>query len=181
MTEADLEQIEKDLGIALPSDYRAIVLHFPVRFEAGTTSGFLWDEPTALIERNLEYRTTRNSWGVELKPLPSQYFFIGDDKAGWQNLIDTTSEPSMVYTMEYDNIERISPTLDREQVHQSLSQWFHAYLEDYRDGGVDISAETYPQNEPTWGCILIVLAFCVFMAFIFVLITIGLETLLEMY
>lgn len=175
MTEADVDRIETELGTTLPADYRQILLHFPVRFEAGTTDGFLWDDATALIERNQELRSTRNPWGVELKPLPEQYFFIGDDKAGWQYLIDTTSEPSMVYTMEYESIERISPILNAEEEHQSLSQWFHRYLEDYRDDGVDITAKQFPQSERSLGCLLALLGFCFFIALVFVLLTIGLE------
>lgn len=177
MTEADLERIETELGIVLPSDYRETSLHFPVRFEAGTTNGFLWDDAEALIERNCELRSARNSWGVDLKPIPKQYFFIGDDKAGWQFLIDTTSEPSMVYTMEYENIALISPVEEKETGPQTLSRWFHAYLQDYRDDGVDIMAEKFPQSEPTMGCLFVLLAFCFFIALIFVLLTIGIEML----
>ncbi len=177
MTEADLDRIQTELGLTLPADYREILLHFPVRFEAGTTDGFLWDDPAALIERNRELRSARNPWGVELKPIPDQYFFIGDDKAGWQFLIDTTSAPSMVYTMEYENIALISPVEEKATGTQTLSQWFHAYLQNYRDDGVDITAEKFPQSEPTMGCLFVLIAFCVFIALVFVLLTIGIEML----
>lgn len=177
VTEADVAKIESELGITLPADYREILLHFPVRFEAGTTDGFLWDDAQALIERNRELRSARNIWDVELKPLPEQYFFIGDDKAGWQYLIDTTSEPSMVYTMEYESIERIAPIPDKEKEPQTLSQWFHDYLKSYRDDGVDITSAKFPASEPTLGCLLVLVAFCCLIALVFVLLTIGIEML----
>ncbi|QDU74719.1 SMI1 / KNR4 family protein [Bremerella volcania] len=175
MTEADLERMETELGTALPSDYREILLHFPIRFDAGTADGFLWDDVEALIERNQEYRTTRNLWGTELKPLPEKYFFIGDDKAGWQHLIDTTSEPSMVYTMEYESIERIWPNLNAKKEHQSLSEWFHDYLKSLRDDGIDISAEEYPY-EPGGG-IAVLIIFVVLMTVIFVLVMLGIDSI----
>ncbi|MFN3153648.1 SMI1/KNR4 family protein [Bremerella sp.] len=175
MTEEDLVRIEAELSIKLPSDYREILLHFPVRFEAGTTDGFLWDEASALIERNKELRSERNLWGVDLQPIPKQYYFIGDDKAGWQYLIDTISEPSMVYTMEYESIERIAPMINREKEHQTLSQWFHAYLEDLRDDGIDISAEDYPY-EPGGG-IGVLIIFVVMVTILFILVILGLDSI----
>lgn len=180
MKEVELVRIETELEIKLPSDYREILLHFPVRFEAGTTDGFLWDDASALIERNKELRSERNPWGVDLQPIPEQYYFIGDDKAGWQHLIDTSSEPSMVYTMEYESIERIAPMINREEEHQTLSLWFHDYLKNFRDDGIDITAEKFPQGESSLGCLLILLGFCVFMAMLFVVITIAMENLLGM-
>ncbi|PQO29223.1 hypothetical protein C5Y96_15875 [Blastopirellula marina] len=178
MTEADVDKIESELGITLPMDYREIVLHFPVRFEAGTTDGFLWDDAAALIERNRELTSARKPWGVELQPLPEQYFFIGDDKAGWQYLIDTTSEPSLVYIMEYESIERIQPIstyLNADKEHVLLSEWFHDYLKTYRDDGVDITAKKFPASEPTLGGLFVLFAFCCLIALVFVLLTIGIE------
>ena len=83
MTEPDLERIEKALSIRLPHEYRHLMLHFPIRYDAGTCNSPLWDDADALINRNQELRTARRSLGDNLHPIPKRFYFVGDDGGGW--------------------------------------------------------------------------------------------------
>ena len=99
MIESDVKRIEDAFDLTLPSDYRHLLLYFPVRFSSGTTEQPLWDNADALIERNREVRTDRKSLGVQYLSLPKHFFLIGEDGAGWQFLIDLRDQPSIVQIM----------------------------------------------------------------------------------
>jgi hypothetical protein len=71
MIESDVNRIEDAFNLTLPADYRHLLLHFPVRFSAGTTEQPLWDDADALISRNRELRTERKSLGVQYHPIPN--------------------------------------------------------------------------------------------------------------
>lgn len=177
MIESDIQRIEEKLSITLPSSYRDLLLFFPVKFDAGTTNGPLWDNADALIKRNQELRSERKSVGAIYRPLPDKYFFIGDDGAGWQNLIDLSTEPPVINVMEYENIDRISAALTDDSKPQSVSNWFHAYLLELKDDGTDISSESAPNNGVDWGCIFVVLSFCLLAAIVVTLMIAGIQYL----
>lgn len=111
MTDDEVNHIATELGVVLPSDYRHILTHFPIRFAAGRTTEAIWDNAHEIIKRNQELRRKRRSLGTDYLAIPSNMLFIGDDKAGWQYLLDLSApEPTPVYVMEY--VQRISPASD---------------------------------------------------------------------
>lgn len=177
MTDDDVNRLEKSLGVNVPSDYRHLLLHFPIRFDQGTSSGALWDDADALIKRNKELRTQRHSLGVDYAALPEPYLFIGDDEAGWQFLIDIGSEPSMVHVMEFEDTTKISPVRNDAGEAQSLNDWFHAHLLELRDSGIDITSEK-PPHYTGWGCIIGTLTFCVVAAIAIALMVAGIQSVL---
>ena len=176
MNESDVKRIEDSFNLTLPSDYRHLLIHFPVRFSKGTTQQPLWDNADALISRNRELRTERKSLGVQYLPVPDHYFLIGEDGAGWQFLIDLHELPTIVYIMEFERVDQISPaTTDGEP--QSINDWLHSNLLELKNDGVDISSETAPAYNMGWGCILGTLGFCILMAIAIALMVAGFQWL----
>lgn len=109
MTEDDVDRIEASLGVKLPTAYRHLLTHFPIKFDQGTSDGPVWDNSDALIKRNLELRSARRSLGNAYDPIPSHYVFIGDDGGGWQNLLDVRTDPPIVSVMEFEDVKTIAP------------------------------------------------------------------------
>lgn len=177
MLESDVKRIEDAFELSLPSDYRHLLLHFPVRFSAGTTEQPLWDDADALISRNRELRSERRSLGVTYQPLPGKYFLIGEDGAGWQFLIDILDERCVVHVMEFERIDQISPSMGEDGQPERIAEWLHKYLLDLKNDGIDITSATAPEHKMTWGCILGGLAFCLLMAVVITLMVAGIESL----
>ena len=179
MTEAEVARIAEELNLVLPSDYRHVLTHYPIRYAVGTTNEPVWDDADAIIERNRELRRPRRSLGVDYQPLPERFLFIGDDGAGWQNLLDLESpEPTAVYVMEFENVERISPMRTKSNENATLAEWFHDYLLELRDDGIDLSSEEDP-SALSWGCIVGALAFCLVMAIVITFMTLGIQSLFQ--
>lgn len=177
MNESEVQRIEDAFDLTLPSDYRHLLLHFPVRFSKGTTEQPLWDNADALISRNRELRSERKSLGVQYHPIPEQYFLIGEDGAGWQFLIEMREQPSIVHIMEFERIDQISPAETNDGEHQNIHDWLHAYLLELKNDGVDINSETAPEYKMGWGCVLGTIGFCVLMAIAIALMMAGIQWL----
>lgn len=152
VTEADVRRIEDALRVKLPSDYRHLLLHFPVRFSAGTADEVLWDNADKLISRNQELKVERRSLGVVYQAIPDHYFFIGDDGAGWQFLIDLRTVPSIVHIMEFEDVDGISPSLTDNGETETVNDWLHRHLLDLKNDGIDINSGTRATGT-TWGCL----------------------------
>lgn len=101
MTETELAQIESELGIVLPSEYRQFMLPFPIPAFAGNTESELWDDANALIELNLELRK-----GESLtRPWPTHTFAIGRDDGGSVSAFDLRTSGSTVYWADRGHLE----------------------------------------------------------------------------
>lgn len=177
MIESDVKRIEDALHLSLPSDYRHLLLHYPVRFSAGTTQQPLWDDASALISRNRELRAERKSLGVQYQPLPDHYFLIGEDGGGWQFLVDLRKESSLVYIMEFERVDQISPATSHDGQPQTINDWLHSHLLELKHEGVDVNSETAPEYKMSWGCILGTLGFCIVMALAIALMVAGIQSL----
>ncbi|MEP3480670.1 MAG: SMI1/KNR4 family protein [Fuerstiella sp.] len=176
MTPEDTRRIEDSLGVTLPSEYRHLLLNPPVQYDRGTPFGDLWDDADAIIERNQELRSKRRSLGKDYDALPNRYLFVGDDSAGWQHLVDLDSDKAIVNIMQFEAVDSISPARDNDENDLSISDWFHERLIELRDGGIDISSSDQP-GKITPGGVVGVLLFCVIIATIFALVTIGIDSL----
>lgn len=176
MTPDDLSRIEQSLQVTLPSDYRHLLLNYPVVFQRGMHVGDIWDDADAVIRRNQELRAPRKSLGQHYAPLPPEYLFIGDDGAGWQHLIDLQTDPSIVHIMKYEAVDSIAPATNQEGAPQAIGDWLHDRLLEARDGGVDISSPDEPANL-SLGCVAVVMAVCLMVAVAVVLMTLGVQSL----
>lgn len=179
MNESDVKRIEKELQVKLPASYRHLLLHFPVQFEAGTTDGPLWDDADAIIDSNQRLREARQSMGVDYKPLPKHYLLIGEDGAGWQHLIDLRTDPPIVHVMEFENVDEISHAEDEDDLPQSLNHWYHDYLKDLQEDGVDIDDKAAPEDTMGSVSMTAIVIFAVVIILILVLAVIGAQSLFE--
>ena len=177
MNESDVKRIEDAFNLTLPSDYRHLLLHFPVRFSRGTTEQPLWNDADALISRNRELRTERKSLGVKYLPVPNHYFLIGEDGGGWQFLIDLHEQPSIVHIMEFERVDQISPATTDNGEPQNINDWLHSHLLELKNDGVDINSDTAPEYKMGWGCILGTVGFCMVMAIATALMVAGIQSL----
>ncbi|OYP34332.1 SMI1/KNR4 family protein [Rhodopirellula sp. MGV] len=177
MNESDVKRIEDRFDFSLPSDYRHLLLHFPVRFSSGTTDQPLWDNADALIARNQELRTERKSLGVTYQPLPENFFLIGEDGAGWQFLIDICDERCVVHIMEFERVDEIGPSLGDGGQPERIADWLHKYLLDLKNDGIDITSSTAPEYKMGWGCIIEGLGLCLLLALVISLMVAGIESL----
>jgi hypothetical protein len=84
MTPAELEQIERDLGLTLPAEYRAAVCPFPVPALAGNSSTGLWDDAGKIVERTRELRRGHHF----VAPWPEHFVAIGVDGGGCAHALD---------------------------------------------------------------------------------------------
>jgi hypothetical protein len=134
---ADLDLIEKELGVRLPTSYREAILSFAIdlaeessgdggEFTLDSPGVVLWQEASRLIERNRELRTKRQRLGDEYQSLDARYLCIGDDGAGWQFLIDLQDENAAVLRMEFEDVESIGPDVRVGESPAGIKQWAQA-------------------------------------------------------
>ena len=154
MSPEDLDRIERELEVTLPSDYRALMRDFPIKFEVGNCDGDFWDEAGPIIERNQTLRSSRRSLGVQYEALPAQYLFVGEDGAGWQHLIDLDSDPTVLHTMEFEQVKTIRPNLDDQGNPQTPRDWLDVLMKDLVADGIDVNSTKSPAPEWTPGCLV---------------------------
>lgn len=98
MTSGDLDRVEHDLGIRLPSDYRALVLAYPAGLGAGGPDYELLDDASQLIAINRLFRE-QGFFGL---PWPPHFFSFGGDGNGNEYYLDLRTEPSPVYFADHE-------------------------------------------------------------------------------
>ena len=89
MVSDDLDRIERDLGIRLPGNYRALVLTYPLGLGASGPDYELLDDPAQIIAINQQFR----EHGFFGMPWPAHYFSFGGDCAGNAYYLDLRKEP----------------------------------------------------------------------------------------
>jgi hypothetical protein len=158
MTKLDLNRIETTLNTKLPSEYRDVVLHFPVRFDWGNANSPLWDDPDSLIRQNQELRTTKTvkGWlGYTHVGWPTHFFFIGGD-VELSNVLDLRQSPCRVLeVMHWDVSGYAEPYADA----QPFKDWLNGYLDDYRKDNIDITSEEHPVKPVPKGWVYAALGF----------------------
>lgn len=98
MISEDLDRIERELGVRLPGDYRALVLTYPVGLGASGPDYELLNDPGELIALNREYRE-RGFFGL---PWPAHFFCFGGDGSGNGYYLDLRKEPSPVHFADHE-------------------------------------------------------------------------------
>jgi hypothetical protein len=146
MIESDITQIEAELALPLPSDYRKFLLDYPqalidTKLDLGwmqeaPADRQLYNNPTRLIQLNQDVRAPGTPWVGESGAWPDQYFVIGDDQCGNYWCIDRQGlDPAIwFYDHEVGAFERH---------HDSLTQ-FEAYLLVYI---AEFNADRPPQSD----------------------------------
>jgi hypothetical protein len=157
MDEKELRRVEDALGLSLPSDYRALMLNYPIRVEQGSSSGLLDDDAGTLIESNLSLRRPRQP-GARTRhphaPWPPHYFFIGGDRERALLLDLRRAAPGPVFEAPHDDADRLT------EAALSVTALVEHYARELKDRGVDIHAHPPARPEPPaiWGPVLGLLA-----------------------
>ena len=94
----DLDRIERELGIRLPANYRALVTNYPAALGSQGPDYELLDDPQQLIESNRLYRA-QGFFGM---PWPEHYYSIGGDGTGNDYYLDLSVEESPVYFADHE-------------------------------------------------------------------------------
>jgi cell wall assembly regulator SMI1 len=112
VTSEDLDRVEHDLGIRLPSEYRALIMTYPLGLGPSGPDYELLDDADQLVAINRLFRQQ----GFFDMPWPAHFFTFGGDGLGNQYYLDLRKEPSPVYFADHE------ATLDGEQW-PSLQAW----------------------------------------------------------
>jgi SMI1 / KNR4 family (SUKH-1) len=119
VTSEGLDRVERELGIRLPGDYRALVLTYPVALGKSGPDYQLLDDSEQLIATN---RLLREQ-GFFGSPWPAHFFSFGGDGLGNEYYLDLRKEPSPVYFADHEG------TLDHESW-PSLQAWLAERLQE---------------------------------------------------
>ena len=134
MTDIELDQIEKALGISLPAAYRELMNPFPIPAYAGNTDSELWDDADQLVALNLELR--KGDWSV--RAWPSHMFAMGRDDGGCANALDVTRPDATVWWTDRCNLDQ---ALQSGSKPEAFTDWsartLAAYRSDLEDEGID--------------------------------------------
>jgi hypothetical protein len=112
VTSEQLDRVERELDIRLPSDYRALVLTYPAGLGPSGPDYELLDDPEQLISINRSLREE----GFFGMPWPAHFFSFGGDGMGNEYYLDLRREPSPVYFADHEG------TLDGDRW-PSLHAW----------------------------------------------------------
>jgi hypothetical protein len=98
MSPAQLEELERALGLTLPQEYRAALLEYPLPRDQHSTELWLCDDPAELQELNRGWRAEGH---------PPQMVLIGSDGGEESYVLDTSQAPFPVlaYSCETGRLE----------------------------------------------------------------------------
>ncbi len=123
MTHDDVSRIERELGITVPEDYRALVTDYPAELWKHVSDFDLLDDPSGVIEINREVRTGDFydlTW-------PEEYFAIGETRRGDYYCLDLSNDASPVIYFDHE----AKAFLERAP---SLQEWWPKVVEEYGGG-----------------------------------------------
>ena len=102
MTTSELQRIERELSISLPSDYKSLMTAYPFPPESFAADCLLPDSADKLLEISRDRQK-----------LPPNSFIIGDDSAEETYFIDVSREHSPVYVfdVETEKVREKAPSL----------------------------------------------------------------------
>ena len=110
MVSDDLDRIERELGIRLPGEYRALVLTYPLGLGPSGPDYELLDDAGGIVAVNRRLRE-QGFFGM---PWPAHFFCFGGDGSGNEYYLDLRKEPSPVYFADHEGslYEEQWPSLD---------------------------------------------------------------------
>lgn len=105
MTDDDFRLIEKNLGIQLPEDYKAVFRHYPER--GLPVFDELLNDYYAVLQSNTLARQYARICGDDLEEVrwPANYFVIGNDAFGNAYFLDLAQPPYPVFFWEHESSE----------------------------------------------------------------------------
>src|SRR4051794_15997491 len=138
MTDADIQLIERNLRITLPSSYKQAVVPFQIPALAGNTECELWDDANRLVKLNEELRQGsrfRLAW-------PPHFFAVGDPHGDELIAIDLRAPDAHVWWLDHGLIESKASY----QSHARFNDWVDEF---YRATRSDLKGDDYdPEGTP---------------------------------
>ena len=167
MSPDDFEKIESALSVQLPAAYKQLLAPFPVRYFTGNADTDVWDDASALIERNLELRSEGS------RPWPKHWLFIGDPQSGCANAINLHDPAAPVSWVDQCDLSTVEGELG-EPFELWLSRWQAEIRADLIADEIDPEGEPARAAEgwPEWVRMLVL--YCL-------IITLGLGTIAGVY
>ncbi|XAL99546.1 SMI1/KNR4 family protein [Phycisphaeraceae bacterium D3-23] len=144
MTNEEVNQIERELGIELPQSYRSAVVNMPIRAYDGTAYADVWYSADEIVGRNRELRSKRK-W-------PNNLFFFGTDGGGWQHALHLPT--GSVHIIEFEDIAsfREQNTQPNGESYIIFAQWYSDFIKEYEAAqGVPFDSDERPADG-TGGC-----------------------------
>ena len=108
MSPADLNALERALGITLPAPYRATMERYPFAAASQTAELALPDDATRIRELNEEYRRSTLPTG----PWPRTAFVIGEDGGESAYVLDLSRTPAVVQEYSFETSQFTDRTAD---------------------------------------------------------------------
>lgn len=128
MSPEELQQIESELGITLPVDYREAMLNYPL--DRDPLDETLCDDVELLIKSNLYYRKHK-FFGLEW---PGHYFTFGGDGFGNRFFLDLTLTPSPVFFADHE-------VREYREDKPSLEAWLEMVMLEQAEYRAELDAE----------------------------------------
>ena len=98
MNQQELIQIEKELGITLPSDYKNVMMDYPI--PGGDCETYaLCNDVSDVIKENLDLRQN----GFFGSPWPDHFYALGLNGCGDYYFIDLKEERRMIYFADHES------------------------------------------------------------------------------
>lgn len=173
MTEADLQFIERELGINLPEAYKHAVTPFAIPALVGNTEYQLWDDARRLVELNLELRA-----GSRFRPAwPPHLFAVGDPHGDELIALDIRSPDGPVWWLDHGMVGNKSSYQSHSKFADWVAEFYNDLRSDLQDDGYDPNAapthlkaaQARSMNRSSLGCfILIVVAASAIAFFIYI-------------
>ena len=120
MTHEDVSQIERELRITVPADYRALVTDYPPALFQHAPDFDLMDDPVRVVAMNREVRASSFYGGK----WPAQHFAIGENGCGDYYCLDLSRSGSPVIFFDHE----VRSFVERAP---SLQEWWPMVVKEY--------------------------------------------------
>lgn len=138
MTDANIELIERELGIVLPESYKRAVMPFGLPALIGNTAYQLWDDAQSLIALNRElHSVTYSRW---IPAWPGHFYAVGDRHGDEMIAVALRDSEGPVWWPDHGFVEHESSSLS----HDRFSDWVEEFFSDIRH---DLNGDGYDPDK----------------------------------
>jgi hypothetical protein len=139
VTSDDLDRIERELGILLPTDYRTLMLTYPAGLGPSGPDYELLDDPIRLIALNRLLRE-QGFFGL---PWPTHFFSFGGDGSGNEYYLDLSRQATPVCFADHEGSLYDEPW-------PSLQAWLAERLTEHAEWEVDVRRRAARRAAKRW-------------------------------
>lgn len=133
MTTDDVERLERELGIDLPSPYKKVVLSYPIPAYSGNADTKVWDNVKRLLEFNQELR---RGLAGGVKPWPPNMFATGHAGDGCPTALDL-NDGGAVWWVDHSHLDNPSSYKEAPTFDGWAEKYFEGLRGDLEGDGID--------------------------------------------